>query len=381
MNKKESNQKIPRRNGMIEIMRFLVSLMIIGYHCRKAKKLPWKNQSCFVNSFIGVEFFFIVSGYLMGKSIERAKTSKINIFKDTLIFIWRKVKSLLIIHFLANIITLVIIINVHDYVNLKKRILNGLPGLFLVQMIDVWDNETNEWIEAEWYISSMLISMFFIYLICISSDKKFKWYIGIIFSMVFFAVITLIYGLIRKWRFTYNYTQNIRAYCEIVIGIIGYQFIKAKLNPKIEISNITYYIISCLEILGYILFFVFMHISLNGIKYTILYGLTTIFLIISIFLSFSQKGNKLIHRLCCNKVVYYLGILSLPIYLFHTSFVNLYSYKISNFPLALCMFIIFLSSIMFSIIYQTIYDKLNEKTEPQTSESKVEIQKKENINA
>ena len=56
-----------QRNVMIEIWRLIFSFLIVICH---TVELPWYSPEVWVtrSTNIGVEFFFIISGYLMAKS-------------------------------------------------------------------------------------------------------------------------------------------------------------------------------------------------------------------------------------------------------------------------------------------------------------------------
>jgi peptidoglycan/LPS O-acetylase OafA/YrhL len=67
-----------QKNGKIEIMRFIFSVIIILFHCHRSigfhhlvigqSRIPVLNRGYF-----GVEFFFVISGLLMAKSIHNCQ--------------------------------------------------------------------------------------------------------------------------------------------------------------------------------------------------------------------------------------------------------------------------------------------------------------------
>lgn len=59
-----------KRNGKIELLRFLFAVIIVLHHSRQ---LLGDENCLFLGGSLGVEFFFIVSGYLMMSSIEKRK--------------------------------------------------------------------------------------------------------------------------------------------------------------------------------------------------------------------------------------------------------------------------------------------------------------------
>ena len=56
------------RNGKVDLFKFIFSIVVIIYHFGNAVKF---DNELFNKGYIGVEFFFIVSGFLFAKSIEK----------------------------------------------------------------------------------------------------------------------------------------------------------------------------------------------------------------------------------------------------------------------------------------------------------------------
>ena len=80
------------RIGEMEFWRFLFSIIIVLHHSRN---LVGNSNALFFNGAYGVEFFFILSGYLLMQSIDRMKASAGSIGKDTFLFIKKKYLSLI----------------------------------------------------------------------------------------------------------------------------------------------------------------------------------------------------------------------------------------------------------------------------------------------
>ena len=65
MGKLDVNQR-QRKNSLIELMRFLFALWVLYYH----SYIPYKN-SFFDQGFLAVEFFFVLSGFYLVRSIDK----------------------------------------------------------------------------------------------------------------------------------------------------------------------------------------------------------------------------------------------------------------------------------------------------------------------
>lgn len=75
------------RNGLIEFYRFLFALWVVYYH----GFFIFKNEY-FSHGYIAVEFFFILSGFYLIKSIDKYKEQ--NLIKGLSTFCWTRLKSL-----------------------------------------------------------------------------------------------------------------------------------------------------------------------------------------------------------------------------------------------------------------------------------------------
>ena len=91
-----------KKNGKIEVLRFLFCLSILCYHIssdypERAFMLT-RNLNFFYEGRIGVEFFFLTTGYLTASKIFRTKDDGVNVFVSTARFIWGKIRVVLPFH-------------------------------------------------------------------------------------------------------------------------------------------------------------------------------------------------------------------------------------------------------------------------------------------
>lgn len=160
------------RNNLVEFQRFLYSILVVGYHVQSAF-LSNNDSSFFQNGANAVEFFFLVSGYFMARSIEKINANvNSNIFKETFNFIKNKIKTILPVHIISNVILIisVLIIRMPSW---QKTLINGIPSLFLIQMVVVWDDSYTLALNIpEWYISTMLVCMVIMVPISLLLRKK-----------------------------------------------------------------------------------------------------------------------------------------------------------------------------------------------------------------
>ena len=131
-----------KKNGTIELFRFVFASCVIFFHIctefwKQDKTIGYLGKyelTFFENGYIGVEFFFLVSGYLMASSIYRKLNCSAiegvsirSLEEDTVVFLWRKVKAILPYYWPACILmTVFLVINGSDLVDIIRRI----PSLF-----------------------------------------------------------------------------------------------------------------------------------------------------------------------------------------------------------------------------------------------------------
>ena len=90
-----AGQRSQKRNGAIDFWKFVFCMIIAIYHGRyMGGSVPYALFKD--GGYLAVEFFFLVSGFLMAKSAKRAEeTSRLQLGTETAQFIWHKAKIIL----------------------------------------------------------------------------------------------------------------------------------------------------------------------------------------------------------------------------------------------------------------------------------------------
>ncbi|KAK8836060.1 hypothetical protein M9Y10_040015 [Tritrichomonas musculus] len=359
------------RNNLVELERFLNSLIVVGYHIQSAFVGQYKYF--FKNGAAAVEFFFVVSGYFFARSIEKinAKDEK-NIVKDTFVFLKNKIKTILPVHIVCTVFLLIfaMIIDIHSF---GKTLLNGLPGIFLVQMAIVWeDSMLMSFNIPEWYISTMLLCMLAMTPISLLLRRKIN---GIFVTLILFAfdvVIVVVVGILTNLPMLRTFVMDARGWVEMCIGMFSYYF--SCFIAKKEFNNWVTILLTVFELLGYnvpiILGFVPIHVSMLPL----IMGITVLFSFFALSITFSNKGLT-IKKEKINNSFGFLGNISLPIYIFH-AFVVKTLIGSRNIPIWAIFLISFSGTIILSIIYKFAYDgikKLVEHKMPEEQNANSEI--------
>lgn len=299
-----------KRIGLIDLMRFLFALIIVIFH--GGQFYGAENAKLFALGYIGVEFFFIVSGFLMAKRIHRSGDSSTNIAETTIRFVWKKYLDILPIF----IVALITSFTVHHVVIRAdaSRIINDifmiLPELFCLQMLGF----PGYWASGvSWYLSAMFVSMLILYPII------YKWKNNATFLFLPLLAIA-IYGYFAYNFSTVNnpatwlglmYKGIPRAIAGLSFGVLSYE-ISTRYLSKITFSTFGITLLSFAEIIGYI-----GTIVITGVYQTqgMLDYLMILLLFTSITITFSQKSYSTIIQ--GSKITDFLGRLSVLMFLNH----------------------------------------------------------------
>lgn len=339
------------RNGFIELMRFIFALTVVGYHLRNFELIDFGAFPIFNFGYFAVEFFFILSGFFLAKTIDKQRQTEpswVNLPRETAVFMGKKIKSFLPLHIVA-IVGIIVVIAAFQPETLGQRILDGLPNVFLVQTGIVW-RETIDLIKPEWYLSAMLIIFLITYPTCRLLSKKLKGArcVAIMFGVV--AAMCLISGFATEWTLFsdlryWNLQQLIRSFGEIVLGMLCYHISVAlsrkPLSDKGKIF-VTVTAVSCY-------FITILLVNLPAIKLLTLIGQPIAMILFATAITLNFSCHDLIAEKCVAGIFGYLGSLSLPIYLFHTvviEFFLLANFALPQWATGLLVFVISTGSAM-----------------------------------
>lgn len=321
-------KKQSSKNGKIEILRFIFCLIILIFHT--GEHLWYKNNiifndrfdlSFFAHGMIGVEFFFLVSGYLLAKEINKKPKKKITsseLSKEWLEYLKKKIKAIFPQHVIAFIIAFICasIFRKYNLVEMIKCLINSIPQFFFLQMTGLKINDTYP-NNIEWYISAMLVAIAIIYPIFRKHKDGFSKIGAPLIAILGSGYLISTFGRISvtiEWH-KFFVSGTLRAIAIMCLGICSYNISEIIKNKKLtKQENIK---ISILEISTFLITMLYIVSSLSR-KYEAI----VVFLIFTfVTIAFSEQG--ILKDKLNNNFVYFLGKLSLPIYLSHLPAINL----------------------------------------------------------
>lgn len=302
-----------QRNNLVELMRFLFSMLVVGYHVQMSMNNT--TAELFENGAVAVEFFFLISGYFLARSVEKIiQKQSVAIGKETYAFMKNKVRGILPTHVTAVVAVLVLTLiwNFGGFFGVLRR---GLPSVFLVQMAAFWNESFRDaLIVPEWYLSAMLLSMLFLLPILLLFRKKLSGISTTLASLGVFGAVFVVLALLLKGKLTQNYIYDLRAVVELLLGMLacyasGYlkthEFKKASANT-----------LKVLELLGYLIPVILGTLPLPTSLQPVCMIITVAGVWLGVTITFAGKGNQIKHTKL-NACFGYLGSISLAIYLFH----------------------------------------------------------------
>ncbi|MCB5942279.1 acyltransferase family protein [bacterium 210820-DFI.6.52] len=299
---------------MIELLRFLFAAGIVLFHGLD----PWNSPTYFSkihlfhNGAVAVEFFFILSGFLMAKSAAHnaVRVQSTPLGQETVSFLVKKYTGIFPYHLYAYILSFILMVAGNSYTpgGVVRLFFNSLPHLFMLDMSGLSFTMINGY---EWYISAMLLVMFVIYpILCRKADLFIK-VISPIAALFIYGLISKNWGTvtyISLWT-GYLYKGVLRASAAIMLGCISYGLCG-------KIKNYTFtkagtILLSIIEIGIYFITFVYINLVETD-RYYIYFAF---FLTIAVAITFSEQS--LTARLSGrgDKLFFLLGRLSLTLYL------------------------------------------------------------------
>ncbi len=301
-----------KHNGIISFWKFMFTLLIIAGHI----KIHGKFEGQFLEAYtIGVEFFFLVSGYLMTKNALKKNNEELG--KTTFDYIFKKVKVFFPYILLA--FSFGLILNTIRYKLKKYEIIGTIWDMLLLRMAGAKYFMGVHGVT--WYISAMLICMIILYPLLIKYKKNFI-YIGA--PLIVFVVggyIAHIYGNISKpteWC-GIVYKGTLRAFFELALGSII--FLVSEKIGNTNFNLLGRIMLTIIEIVGFSSIFFVINLKDSHTKYDFI---MILILFISISIAFSEKS--LLQKFSNNKYFYFLERISLPMYLNQTWVMDLYYY-------------------------------------------------------
>ena len=342
----------------IQGLRSIAVLAVLIFHI---------NSKYLAGGFLGVDIFFVISGFLMTNILvnDYYKNNKINLIK----FYFSRVKRIVPALFVALFITLLLSLLIFSKEDIQKTSNNIYTSFLFIsniffsnQTFNYWDKQIytspflHTWslsVEWQYYLIYPLILI-----IVINVFKKFNVINKIIILNIFMFIISF---LLAKYYININadkkafYLLYSRAF-ELSLGALTALFLLKK--PKFNLSNFYQNMIS---ILAFILLIISLFFDGKKIGFPVFGSLIPIFST-SILIYLLSNPNLFLYKFLKNNILVYIGNLSYSLYLYHFIiyiFIKYISdcYLLQNNLSILAEIIIFILSFLFAHISYIFIEK------------------------
>lgn len=300
-----------KRNGTIDFMRFLFSILIIFAHCNLPSMYS-TPEGIFSSPVLGVEFFFIVSGFLMAK----VKPTDMPTGKATFRFIIRKYLSFLPVYVFAYVVSITAsaIAKGWSFEKTFSNIGSSVNEWFMLQMsgLALFNERTEFIVGASWYLSAMLIAMAVLFPFLYAKRDIFLNVAAPLISICLFSYIYVKKGTLALTT-TYGelpvYYGLLRAIAEISLGVFCFNICE-KIRD-VQVTKLTSFLLTAAELGCYIW-------VLAGC-YSKPYGGWdfAVVLLLAIAVTISFSGKSFSPNIFKAPVFGFLGKFSLALYLNH----------------------------------------------------------------
>lgn len=340
-----------KRNNALEFYRFVFVAFIFLMHFRSYGNFSF-DKNYFSAGYLGVEYFFILSGFFMMQRIEnkfKTRQADFSAEKSTVSFFVSRVKRLypLYISALVFFLAVVKIVN-HDY-SLYSHIKNGLSDFVMLQVFFAKEPVNLHL----WFVSGLLWGSFLAYYLALKLREKYTHIIAPLFFLGYAGYCYYKFGKIDITCISPVFLGAFfRAFSEIGFGCTLYcvcEFLKKREFGKIEKL--------ALNVLEVILPLAIGYVAWRG--HWNMLDFVGLFLICALILV-TALGKGFVSKLLNNKLSGVLGSVTYAMYLNQALFIYVATrcFDCNYWMLAACDFICLAA---FSAVVTFAYNKIVSK--------------------
>lgn len=307
-----------QRNGTIDFLKFVFAVIVIIFH-GSGYFTDDASMQIFKSGRLGVEFFFLVSGYMMAVSAEKTIGQKWsgggqkvnNIGCSTYCFIKNKIKRLLPEIWVAWVISFAayhVVEKNYGLFDILCDFVKAIPELLLIEQSGIMWKSYNG---VTWYISAMIFVMIILYPLILKYRDTFYYIFAPVIFCFLLGFLFQTFGKLTKPAVysSIAFRGFIRGFAEIAGGCICY-----KVSCKLKTYNYTKGMKILFGVIEWGLYFasiVYMFFHAAS-KYDFI---IVLFLAVSITITLSQSSydDKVFNR----PIFFWLGKYSFSLYLGH----------------------------------------------------------------
>lgn len=338
-----------KRNGMVELFRFLAAIGIATYHF---EWLYINQADRLIHFYIFVEFFFVLSGFFLAQNCAKGKNSPVQ-------YVWHQLRKLYPTYLAAFVFSFAVSVlvqrmGVHDIV---ESLWKAKWEILLCSLFAFDNTPSYNGGGAAAYIPALLLASLILYFLLREHKKAFLCVIGPLLILCGLSRILHTVGNLSVWvQYDGLITLGVvRALADMSIGILAAEWLLPALKKKTSQDRsvavaVTGMIVCCL-------WAVLLIAERNAISFSDLVFYIFVFAVQICCAAVVTLPEKI------NTIFCWLGKLSYPLFLFHYGVLTLLrnvkgdlGYKKG---MALFLLIIFLISAAVAVIPEIIGKRKN----------------------
>jgi peptidoglycan/LPS O-acetylase OafA/YrhL len=216
------------RFEVLDVFRGIFASLVVLFHLSNFSDTPLINNSFIRNSYLFVDFFFILSGFVIAYSYQFISTGA-----DLKKFYKKRFFRLYPLHIIMFLVFVVIellkgsaahYVHVNKLTNDSNNIYTALTNIFLLNSIKFPGTHDVSWNIPSWSISAEMIA-YFVFGITVTfiNRARLTRIRSLIYGLVAIAAIALLYTLAGGFILTYNFDYGfLRGITGFFIGVMGY---------------------------------------------------------------------------------------------------------------------------------------------------------------
>ncbi|QJD94568.1 acyltransferase [Mucilaginibacter robiniae] len=336
------------RFEVLDIFRGIFASLVVLFHASAFSATPLINNSFIKHSDLFVDFFFILSGFVIAYSYQYITSGH-----DLKRFYSKRVYRLYPLHLAVLLVFIAIellkgaashYVHVNKLVNESNNLYTVLTNLLLLNSVKFPFVHDVSWNIASWSISAEMISYLLFGLTVAAINRS-----GLaknrnaVYILVVFIAAGLLYFFTGNFKLTYNFDYGfLRGTTGFFIGVICYNTYQATKKIQSKLSSLTYHVLEPVLFFGTLVMVYYGGIYENqGFIYEILF-------FANVLLFASQKG-WLSKWLMKSQLLHQTGKYSYSIYMTHTLMLSLFNIvfiRVLKFPPSAYSYLIILNYLL-----------------------------------
>ena len=196
-----------KNNYAIDFFRVVFSFVLVVFH--GGSKFMEPETGWFIGGNLATEFFFILSGFLLNRSLRREESlseKSMDLAGDTFSFMKRKILPIYPFFLLAfsSMFILEAVVEHKSLYLFLRDLLFAIPELLLIRMAG-WSPKFKGYIGPGWFLSALFLALLIIYPIARNRRKIFCSIIAPITAVVLIGFIMQTDGTLQVIGDTYSF--------------------------------------------------------------------------------------------------------------------------------------------------------------------------------